>query len=210
VCLLNYPSIRDRLILLNGWSKTYAMTGWRLGYSVWPPKLYDYARKLAVNSYSCVNAPTQYAGLAALKGPQGDVKKMVAEFDKRRKVVVEGLNKLPGVSCRTPKGAFYAFPNVAGACETLGGFEAHRRLPDGIRGRTSPATLFQMFLLFRHHVATMDRRSFGVIGSEGRHYLRLSIATGLDDLKDALVRIATATHEPDGFAAFVRDGRHLA
>ena len=112
VCLLSYPSIRDRLILLNGWSKTYAMTGWRLGYAVWPGKLYDYARKLAVNLHSCVNASAQYAGLAALTGPQDEVDKMVAEFDKRRKVVVEGLNKLPGVSCATPKGAFYAFPNV--------------------------------------------------------------------------------------------------
>src|SRR6202165_4219665 len=112
VCLLSYTSIRDRLILLNGWSKTYAMTGWRLGYAVWPGKLYDYARKLAVNLHSCVNAPTQYAGLAALQGPQDAVTKMVAEFDKRRKVVVEGLNKLPGVACATPKGAFYAFPNI--------------------------------------------------------------------------------------------------
>ena len=112
VCLLSYPSIRDRLILLNGWSKTYAMTGWRLGYAVWPAKLYDYARKLAVNLHSCVNASAQYAGLAALTGPQDEVVKMIAEFDKRRKVVVDGLNKLPGVSCVVPKGAFYAFPNV--------------------------------------------------------------------------------------------------
>ena len=112
VCLLSYPSIRDRLILLNGWSKTYAMTGWRLGYAVWPGKLYDYARKLAVNLHSCVNASAQYAGLAALTGPQDEVVKMIAEFDKRRKVVVDGLNKLPGVSCVVPKGAFYAFPNV--------------------------------------------------------------------------------------------------
>src|SRR4051812_42096818 len=112
VCLLSYPSLRDRLILLNGWSKTYAMTGWRLGYAVWPGKLYDYARKLAVNLYSCVNAATQWAGLAALTGPQDDVAAMVAEFDRRRRVVVEGLNRLPGVSCATPKGAFYAFPNV--------------------------------------------------------------------------------------------------
>src|SRR5258706_298655 len=96
VCLLTYPSIRDRLILLNGWSKTYAMTGWRLGYAIWPGKLYDYARKLAVNLHSCVNASAQFAGLAALKGPQDEVTKMVAEFDKRRKVVVDGLNKLPG------------------------------------------------------------------------------------------------------------------
>ena len=94
VCLLTYPSIRDRLILLNGWSKTYAMTGWRLGYAVWPGKLYDYARKLAVNLHSCVNASAQYAGLAALKGPQDEVAKMVAEFDKRRKVVVAGLEQI--------------------------------------------------------------------------------------------------------------------
>src|SRR6202011_3988674 len=99
VCLLSYASIRERLILLNGWSKTFAMTGWRLGYAVWPGKLYDQARKLAVNLYSCVNAPTQFAGLAALTGPQDAAHNMVAEFDKRRKVVVEGLNKLPGVSC---------------------------------------------------------------------------------------------------------------
>ena len=106
----HYPSIRDRLILLNGWSKTYAMTGWRLGYAIWPGKLYDYARKLAVNLHSCVNAPTQFAGIAALTGPQDAVAHMVAEFDKRRKMVVEGLNQLPGVSCIMPKGAFYAFP----------------------------------------------------------------------------------------------------
>src|SRR5258705_8966263 len=112
VCLLSYPSLRDRLILLNGWSRPYAMTGWRLGYAVWPGKLYDMARKLAVNLHSCVNAPTQFAGLAALTGPQDAVQKMAAEFDKRRAIVVAGLNKLPGVSCATPKGAFYAFPNV--------------------------------------------------------------------------------------------------
>src|ERR1700728_1011840 len=112
VCLLGYPSIRDRLILLNGWSKTYAMTGWRLGYAVWPGKLYDQARKLAVNLHSCVNASAQYAGLAALTGPQDEAAKMVAEFDRRRKIVVAGLNKLPGTSCATPKGAFYAFPNI--------------------------------------------------------------------------------------------------
>jgi aspartate/methionine/tyrosine aminotransferase len=100
VCLLGYPEIRDRLILLNGWSKTYAMTGWRLGYAVWPGRLYDYARKLAVNLHSCVNAAAQYAGLAALNGPQDTVDAMVAEFDRRRKVVVAGLNELPGSRVR--------------------------------------------------------------------------------------------------------------
>src|SRR5258707_738999 len=112
VCLLSYPSIRDRLILLNGWSKTYAMTGWRLGYAVWPGKLYDYARKLAVNLHSCVNASAQFAGLAALTGPQDEVHKMVAEVDLRRELEVDGLNQLLCISCSTPKSTFYACPNI--------------------------------------------------------------------------------------------------
>ena len=166
VCLLSYPSIRDRLILLNGWSKTYAMTGWRLGYAVWPGKLYDYARKLAVNLHSCVNASAQYAGLAALKGPQDEVLKMVAEFDKRRKVVVEGLNKLPGVSCATPKGAFYAFPNVK---------------------RTGwKAKLLASALLEDAGVAIIGGPDFGILG-EG--YVRLSYANSTENILKALDRM---------------------
>jgi aspartate/methionine/tyrosine aminotransferase len=166
VCLLSYPSIRDRLILLNGWSKTYAMTGWRLGYAVWPGKLYDYARKLAVNLYSCVNAATQYAGLAALKGPQDEVAKMVAEFDKRRKVVVEGLNKLPGVSCAKPKGAFYAFPNIK---------------------RTGwKAKALASSLLEDAGVAVIGGPDFGILG-EG--YMRLSYANSTENILKALDRM---------------------
>ena len=166
VCLLSYPEIRDRLILLNGWSKTYAMTGWRLGYAVWPGKLYDYARKLAVNLYSCVNAATQYAGLAALKGPQDEVAKMVAEFDKRRKVVVEGLNKLPGVSCATPKGAFYAFPNIK---------------------RTGwKAKALASALLEDAGVAVIGGPDFGILG-EG--YMRLSYANSTENILQALARM---------------------
>jgi aspartate/methionine/tyrosine aminotransferase len=166
VCLLSYPEIRDRLILLNGWSKTYAMTGWRLGYAVWPGKLYDYARKLAVNLYSCVNAATQYAGLAALKGPQDEVAKMVAEFDRRRKVVVEGLNKLPGVSCATPKGAFYAFPNVKRT---------------GWKAKALASTL-----LDETGVAVIGGPDFGILG-EG--YLRLSYANSTENILKALDRM---------------------
>jgi aspartate/methionine/tyrosine aminotransferase len=166
VCLLSYPSIRDRLILLNGWSKTYAMTGWRLGYAVWPGKLYDYARKLAVNLHSCVNASAQYAGLAALKGPQGEVHKMVAEFDKRRKVVVEGLSKLPGVSCATPKGAFYAFPNIK---------------------RTGwKAKALASALLEDAGVAIIGGPDFGILG-EG--YVRLSCANSTENILKALDRM---------------------
>ena len=159
MCLLSYPSIRDRLILLNGWSKTYAMTGWRLGYAIWPGKLYDYARKLAVNLHSCVNAPTQYAGLAALKARRTRSHKMVAEFDKRRKVVVEGLNRLPGVSCATPKGAFYAFPNVK---------------------RTGwKAKALATALLEDAGVAIIGGPDFGVLG-EG--YVRLSYANSTENI----------------------------
>ena len=166
VCLLSYPSIRDRLILLNGWSKTYAMTGWRLGYAVWPGKLYDYARKLAVNLHSCVNASAQYAGLAALKGPQDEVWKMIAEFDKRRKVVVDGLNKLPGVSCATPKGAFYAFPNIK---------------------RTGwKAKALASSLLDETGVAVIGGPDFGILG-EG--YLRLSYANSTENILKALARM---------------------
>jgi aspartate/methionine/tyrosine aminotransferase len=166
VCLLSYPSIRDRLILLNGWSKTYAMTGWRLGYAVWPGKLYEYARKLAVNLHSCVNASAQYAGLAALQGPQDEVTRMVAEFDARRKVVVAGLNKLPGVSCATPKGAFYTFPNV--------------------RRTGWKAKALATALLDDAGVAIIGGPDFGILG-EG--YVRLSYANSTENILTALDRM---------------------
>ncbi len=166
VTLLNYPSIRNRLILLNGWSKTYAMTGWRLGYAIWPGKLYENARKLAVNLHSCVNAPTQYAGVAALTGPQDAVHHMRAEFDKRRKVVVDGLNKLPGVSCIVPAGAFYAFPNIKNT-----GWKA-KPLANALLDETG--------------VALIGGPDFGILG-EG--YLRLSYANSTENILKALGRM---------------------
>jgi aspartate/methionine/tyrosine aminotransferase len=166
VSLLTYPSIRDRLILLNGWSKTYAMTGWRLGYAIWPGKLYDYARKLAVNLHSCVNAASQYAGIAALTGPQDEAHKMVEEFDRRRKVVVEGLNALPNTSCRTPKGAFYAFPNIK---------------QTGWKAKPLASALLE-----DAGVAVIGGPDFGVLG-EG--YLRLSYANSTENIRKALDRM---------------------
>lgn len=173
VCLLSYPEIRDRLILLNGWSKTYAMTGWRMGWSVWPKPLYDNARKLAVNSHSCVNAPAQWAGLAALTGPQDAVHAMVAEFDRRRKAVVAGLNGLPGVSCITPKGAFYAFPNVAKT-----GWKAKK---------------LASALLEEAGVATIGGPDFGV---HGEGYIRLSYANSLENIEKALERMKAFLEKP--------------
>ncbi|MDF0600816.1 pyridoxal phosphate-dependent aminotransferase [Psychromarinibacter sp. C21-152] len=166
VTLLDYPEIRDRLILLNGWSKTYAMTGWRLGYSVWPDGLYDKVRKLAVNAWSCVNTPAQYAALEALTGPQDAVAEMVAAFDARRQLVVDLANDLPGVSCITPKGAFYAFPNIKDT---------------GWKAKALASTLLE-----ETGVATVGGPDFGVLG-EG--YIRLSYANSQDNIREALGRM---------------------
>ncbi|MEW5424815.1 pyridoxal phosphate-dependent aminotransferase [Amorphus sp. 3PC139-8] len=166
VSLIDYPEISDRLILLDGWSKTYAMTGWRIGYGIWPESLFDSARKLAVNAWSCVGTASQYAGLAALTGPQDAVGEMVSAFDARRRLVVEGLNALPGVSCRMPGGAFYAFPSIRDT-----GFEAKR-----LANR----------LLEEAGVALIGGPDFGILG-EG--YLRVSYAASETDLREALNRI---------------------
>ena len=166
VSLLAYPEIRDRLIVLNGWSKTYAMTGWRLGYSIWPDALYDKARKLAVNCWSCVNAPAQFGALEALTGPQDAVGEMLKEFDARRKLVVKLLNDLPGVSCITPKGAFYAFPNVKGT-----GWKA-KELASALLEQTG--------------VATIGGPDFGILG-EG--YIRLSYANSQENISNAIDRM---------------------
>ena len=166
VPLLSYPSMKDRTILLDGWSKTYAMTGWRLGFSVWPKALIEHATRLAINCHSCVNAPTQFAGIAALEGPQDEAVKMVKAFDARRKVVVEELNKLPGVSCVEPGGAFYAFPNI-----TRTGLKAKE---------------FERRLLEDAGVATVAGTSFG---SYGEGYLRLSYANSTENIREAIRRM---------------------
>lgn len=168
VSLLNYPEIRDRLILLNGWSKTYAMTGWRLGYSLWPESIYENIRKLAVNAWSCVNAPAQYAALEALNGPQDAVADMVSQFDSRRVQVLDALNALPGVSCIRPKGAFYAFPNIS---ET--GWKAKE---------------LATALLEDAGVAVIGGPDFGISG-EG--YMRVSYANSIDNIMQAMERIDT-------------------
>ena len=164
--LLTFPQIRDRLIILNGWSKTWAMTGWRMGWSIWPDQLYDKVRKLAVNCWSCVNAPSQFAGIAAIDGPQDDVEKMCKAFDNRRKIVVDGLNSLPGISCTKPKGAFYAFPNV--------------------KETGWPAKQLAAALLDEAGVALIGGPDFGILG-EG--YIRLSYANSEENILRAIERM---------------------
>lgn len=166
VSLLEFPEIRDRLIVLNGWSKTWAMTGWRLGWSIWPDALYDGVRKLAVNSWSCVNAPAQWAGIAAIDGPQDQVHEMLEAFDRRRKLVAELANGLDDVTCRTPKGAFYAFPNIKGT---------------GWRSKKLASALLE-----KAGVALIGGPDFGEYG-EG--YVRVSCASSDDNIRAAFGRI---------------------
>jgi aspartate/methionine/tyrosine aminotransferase len=164
--LLRYPSIVDRLIMLDGWSKTYAMTGWRMGYAVWPKALAEHATRLAINCHSCVNAAAQWAGIAALKGPKDDVAKMMKAFDERRTIIVRELNNLPGFSCVDPHGAFYAFPNITKT------------------GVTSKK--LELALLEEAGVAVIAGTSFG---SYGEGYIRFSYANSVDNILEATGRI---------------------
>ncbi len=134
---------------------------------------------------------------------------MAAVFQQRRDLVVQSLNAIDGVRCQNPKGAFYVFPNIAGVCQRLGIMEAFQSLPPDLRKKTSPSTLFQMFLLFEHLVATLDRKSFGRIGTEQMHYLRLSIATDTESLKEGMKRLAAAAGDREGFQRFFRKGERL-
>lgn len=164
--LTGYPEIQDRLILLDGWSKTYAMTGWRMGWGVWPKSLIDLATRFAINVHSCVNASAQYAGIAALEGPQDSVDMMMAAFAKRRGVIVDRLNRLPGFSCVNPGGAFYAFPNITGTGKSS------RTLQDEILNQAG--------------VALISGTSFGI---HGEGYLRFSYAASVEAIEEACDRI---------------------
>jgi aspartate aminotransferase len=166
VSFLEYESIRDRTILLDGWSKTYSMTGWRLGYGVWPSSLIDHAERMQINSNSCPSAPVQLAGMEALTGPQDAVDVMHSTFDERRKIIVDLLNDVPGFSCIVPKGAFYAFPNITGT---------------GMKSKE-----LEELLLEEVGVATVSGTSFGHMG-EG--YIRFSYASSTENIRDALARV---------------------
>ena len=164
--MLKYSSIKNRLIILEGWSKTYAMTGWRIGYGIWPLKLAEKATRLNVNSISCTNAPTQYAAIAALKGPQDQVKTMVKEFKERKELIVNMTNNIPGFSCITPEGAFYAMPNIK---------------KTGLSSKE-----METLLLEKLYVASVAGTSFG---SYGEGYIRFSYANSKENIKKALNRI---------------------
>lgn len=164
--IAGHEGLLERTILLDGFSKTFAMTGWRLGYAALPKPLVEPITRLLINSVSCTPPAYQLAGVAALEGPRTEVNGMLAEFDKRRAFVVDGLNRLPGVSCITPKGAFYAFPNVKGT---------------GLDTRDLATRLLE-----EAGVAMLSGTAFG---EHGEGYLRVSYANSLENIEEALQKM---------------------
>jgi aspartate/methionine/tyrosine aminotransferase len=162
----NYPELRDRLIVLEGWSKAYSMTGWRLGWSFWPENLIEHVNKLLINSVSCVNAAAQFAGIAALDGPDDSIHLMMEKFTQRRKLIHEGLNSLPGIECSLPGGAFYAFPKVIGT--GMDGSEFCKRAMHEAGVAIVPGTAF---------------------GKTSKDYVRFSFAASQDNISNALENI---------------------
>jgi aspartate aminotransferase len=162
----NYPELRDRLIVLEGWSKAYSMTGWRLGWSFWPEQLVGHINKLLINSVSCVNAATQFAGIAALDGPDDSIHQMMEKFTQRRKLIYDGLNSLPGIECSLPGGAFYAFPKVIGT--GMDGSEFCKRAMHEAGVAIVPGTAF---------------------GKTSKDYVRFSFAASQDNISNALENI---------------------
>ena len=166
VSFLSFPELRDRTIILDGWSKTFAMTGWRLGFGIWPKHLIEYVKKLITVDHSCTSVATQMAGLAAITGPMDEIEAFRKSFQRRRDIVVAGLNDIKGVRCRVPGGAFYAFPNIAGT---------------GWASRDLAREL-----LDKAYVALIFGESFG---TNGKGYMRLSYAASEADIVEALKRM---------------------
>ena len=166
VSFLSFPELRDRTIILDGWSKTFAMTGWRLGFGIWPKHLIEYVKKLITVDHSCTSVATQMAGLAAITGPMDEIEGFRKSFQKRRDIVVKGLNDIKGVRCRVPGGAFYAFPNISGT-----GWQSRDLARE---------------LLDKAYVALIFGDSFG---ANGKGFMRLSYAASEADIVEALKRM---------------------
>ncbi|HET7558687.1 MAG TPA: pyridoxal phosphate-dependent aminotransferase [Limnochordia bacterium] len=176
VSIAALPGMAARTVIVGGFSKSYAMTGWRLGYGVMPETLARAIARIVTNCESCTATFIQHAGVAALTGPQAPAQQMVAELKARRDLMVAGLNQLRGVRCLTPRGAFYAFPNVTEACKRLG---------------VADSKAFQQRLLAEIDVAVLPRSAFGpALPDEPDQYVRLSYATGRDQIAAGLERLA--------------------
>jgi aspartate aminotransferase len=205
--IINEPGMEEHTIIMNSHSKTYAMTGWRVGYAVLPNQAEAQVfKQWNINTYSCTPPFIQMAAQQALDDGRNAeiVARMVAQFEKRRDAVVDALNGIKGFSCIKPLGAFYAFPNIAGACRNLGILEYCRSRADNPKV-PAPSTIFQMFALYEHGVATLDRNAFGTVDSEGQHYIRVSLASDIDTLTSGVTRLKAAAADEKGAARFMRD-----
>ncbi len=209
--LISEEGMEERTVVASGHSKGFGMTGWRLGWAVLPnAEEAAVFSRFNVNTVSCVPPFIQEAGREAYENPETEkyVTRNVRAFQERRDRVVPGLNEIPGITCRTPKGTFYVFPNVEGYCRDMGIMDVYEQLPEDERARTSPSTLLQLFLLYRYGIATLDRRSFCKLGSEGEHYLRLSIANSMEELEAGVARMAEAAGDREGFLSFMEEAPH--
>lgn len=210
--IISCPGMEKVTILVSGASKSFSWTGGRIGWALFPTvEEAEVFRNLNINYFSCIPPYNQEGARLALESPlsQNAIRSMVNTFQERRGIVIDGLNRIKGIRCQKPKGAFYVFPNISEVCENLGIMEAFQSLPPDLQKKTSPSTLFQMFLLFEYQVATMDRKSFGRIGAESFHYLRLSFATDTDSLKEGLRRLSIASQDKKGFGQFFKKREHL-
>ena len=206
--ILQVPGMAERTILASGFSKTFAWTGGRIGYAVLPTVAEaEMFKTLNINYFSCVAPYNQEAAVVALTDEtvEREVLEMVRTFEERRDAVLEDLRAIPGVECQKPGGAFYLFPNIEGVCESLGLIDHHSNLNDAAKKETSPAGLFQMFALYDHQVAVLDRLSFGRIGVEGKHFLRLSTASELGVLRDGVQRLRDAAQDQTGLEKFLKE-----
>ena len=211
--IASIEGMQEKTIIASGASKSYSWTGGRVGWAVFPSVEEALLFKnLNINYFSCIPPYNQEGARLAIESPESlkTIAVMNSAFVERRDFVVGALNNMPGVKCQLPKGAFYVFPNISGVVKDMGIDKAYAAMPEELQKITSPSTLFQMFLLWNHHVAMMDRKSFGQIGAENMHYLRLSIATGIDDLKLGMERMANAINDKAGFAKFIEAGDHYA
>ena len=209
----SFPGMEKITVIVSGVSKSFSWTGGRVGWALFPTvEEAEVFKNLNINYFSCVSAYNQEGARLGVESPLAvpAIRAMVDAFQERRDLIVDGLLRIPGVRCQKPKGAFYVFPNVSGVCSSLGIMDAFRSLPPATRAMTTPSTLLQMFLLFEYQVATMDRKSFGRIGTENLHYLRISVATDKESLRQAVERMAAAFTDRKGFAQFFEAGEHLS
>ena len=207
VSIASCPGMQERTVICSGCSKTFAWPGGRIGYAVLPSEEEAQVFKnLNIHYFSCLPPFNQEGARVAFEHAESSatIERMVRTFEHRRNVMIRKINEIEGIHCQMPKGAFYLFPNIAGVCENLGALDAYGKLPGDLRQRTSPATLFQMFLLYNHYVATLDRNAFGCIGTEGQHYLRLSIASELGMLEEGAARLQEAARDRAGFEKFMK------